>query len=59
MTQQKVYVVRTFGENDAEPFNELLGIFANLSDAKTVMAQDIEQIKKIGIKLTSTTPTIG
>ncbi len=46
MTQQKVYVVRTFGENDAEPFNELLGIFANLSDAKTVMAQDIEQIKK-------------
>ena len=54
MTQQKVYVVRTFGENDAEPFNELLGIFANLSDAKTVMAQDIEQIK-----LTSTTPTIG
>lgn len=46
MTQQKVYIVRNFGENDAEPFNDILGVYANLSDAKARMAQDIEQIKK-------------
>lgn len=46
MTQLKVYIVSTSGKNDAEPFNDILGVFADLSDAKAAMAQDIEQIKK-------------
>lgn len=46
MEQQKVYIVSTSGENDGESFSTILGVFARLSDAKAVMAQDIEQIKK-------------
>lgn len=46
MTQPKVYIVHTSGENDGESFNDILGVFANLSNAKKRMAQDIEQIKK-------------
>lgn len=46
MEKQKVYIVSTSGENDGESFSTVLGVFARLSDAKAVMAQDIEQIKK-------------
>lgn len=41
-----VYIVSTSGENDGAPFHDILGVFANLSDARSRMAQDIEQIKK-------------
>lgn len=46
MTQEKVYVVATSGQNDGEFFHSILGVFANLEDAKLTMANDIEQIKK-------------
>lgn len=46
MEQMIVYIVSTSGENDGAPFHDILGVFANLSDARSRMAQDIEQIKK-------------
>lgn len=45
MEQPKVYVVSAIWENNSVLHSDILGVFTNLSDAKTVMAKDIEQTK--------------
>lgn len=46
MELQKVYAVFVSGEIDGEVFSDILGLYAYLSDAKDLMAQDIESIKE-------------
>lgn len=46
MELQKVYAVFVSGEIDGEAFSDILGLYAHLSDAKALMAQDIESIKE-------------
>lgn len=43
---QKVYVVHASGENDAERFNSILGVFSDVEKAKEILQDDINDIKR-------------
>lgn len=43
---EKVYIVRSSGTNDYEYFNNILGVYKDLEDAKKVMTEDIECMKE-------------
>lgn len=43
---KKIYIVRTSGKMHGEDFDSVLGVFREINDAKKVMLDDIQDIKK-------------